>query len=176
MVFLTTVFVDLLTAVGIGMVIACVLFMKRASDLVEKKYESHEINGFDKENPWPDEAGMPEEAKHTVYVQRLDGPVFFGSVTRFKEVMNDVPAEAKTVIIRMKNVSFMDQSGLYAMESAVTDLKERGVQVLMTIVQPQPRYMLSTMGCIPELIPEDCIFKTFEDCTDYLRKTMEQKA
>ncbi len=175
-VFLTTVFVDLLTAVGIGMVIACVLFMKRASDLVEKKYESHEINGFDKENPWPDEAGMPEEAKHTVYVQRLDGPVFFGSVTRFKEVMNDVPAEAKTVIIRMKNVSFMDQSGLYAMESAVTDLKERGVQVLMTIVQPQPRYMLSTMGCIPELIPEDCIFKTFEDCTDYLRKTMEQKA
>lgn len=175
-VFLTTVFVDLLTAVGIGMVIACVLFMKRASDLVEKKYESHEINGFDKENPWPDEAGMPEEAKHTVYVQRLDGPVFFGSVTRFKEVMHDVPAEAKTVIIRMKNVSFMDQSGLYAMESAVTELKERGVQVLMTILQPQPRYMLSTMGCIPELIPEECIFKTFEDCTDYLRKTLEQKA
>ncbi len=174
-VFLTTVFVDLLTAVGIGMVIACVLFMKRASDLVEKKYESHEINGFDKENPWPDEAGMPEEAKHTVYVQRLDGPVFFGSVTRFKEVMQDVPAEAKTVIIRMKNVSFMDQSGLYAMESAITDLKQRGVQVLMTILQPQPRYMLSTMGCIPELISEDCIFKTFEDCTDYLRRTLEDK-
>ncbi|MGM9822951.1 MAG: SulP family inorganic anion transporter, partial [Muribaculaceae bacterium] len=56
-VFLTTVFVDLLTAVGIGMVIACVLFMKRASDMVEKQYDSHEINGFDKENPWPDEGG-----------------------------------------------------------------------------------------------------------------------
>ena len=40
-VFLTTVFVDLLTAVGIGMVIACVLFMKRASDLVESQYNSH---------------------------------------------------------------------------------------------------------------------------------------
>jgi sulfate permease, SulP family len=174
-VFLTTVFVDLLTAVGIGMIIACVLFMKRASDLVEKKYETHEINGFDKENPWSDEAGMPEEVKHSVYVQRLDGPVFFGSVTRFKEVMQDIPTDAKIVIIRMKNVSFMDQSGLYAMESAVKDLKERGVKVLMTIIQPQPRYMLSTMGCIPELVPEDCIFKTFEDCTDYLRSTLPVK-
>lgn len=171
-VFLTTVFVDLLTAVGIGMVIACVLFMKRASDLVEKQYDSHEINGFDKENPWPDEAGMPEEAKHTVYVQRLNGPVFFGSITRFKEVMQDIPADAKIVIIRMKNVSFMDQSGLYAMESAITELKARGVKVLMTIIQPQPYYMLTSMGCIPELVPEDCVFKTFEDCTDYLRTSL----
>lgn len=173
-VFLTTVFVDLLTAVGIGMVIACVLFMKRASDLVEKQYDSHEINGFDKENPWPDEAGMPEEAKHTVYVQRLNGPVFFGSITRFKEVMQDIPADAKIVIIRMKNVSFMDQSGLYAMESAITELKARGVKVLMTIIQPQPYYMLTSMGCIPELVPEDCVFKTFEDCTDYLRTSLAE--
>ncbi|MGM9804810.1 MAG: SulP family inorganic anion transporter [Muribaculaceae bacterium] len=172
-VFLTTVFVDLLTAVGIGMVIACVLFMKRTSDMVEKQYDSHEINGFDKENPWPDEGGMPDKAKHSIYVQRLNGPVFFGSITRFKEVMQDIPADAKIVIIRMKNVSFMDQSGLYAMEAAVKELKDRGTTVLMTIVQPQPRYMFSSVGLIPELVPEECVFKTFEDCTDYLRKTLE---
>ena len=172
-VFLTTVFVDLLTAVGIGMVIACVLFMKRASDMVEKQYDSHEINGFDKENPWPDEGGMPDKAKHSIYVQRLNGPVFFGSITGFKSVMQDIPADAKIVIIRMKNVPFMDQSGLYAMEAAIKELRDRGTQVLMTIVQPQPKYMLNSTGVIPELVPEDCVFKTFEDCTDYLRKTLE---
>ena len=172
-VFLTTVFVDLLTAVGIGMVIACVLFMKRASDMVEKQYDSHEINGFDKENPWPDEGGMPDKAKHSIYVQRLNGPVFFGSITGFKSVMQDIPADAKIVIIRMKNVSFMDQSGLYAMEAAIKELRDRGTQVLMTIVQPQPKYMLNSTGVIPELVPEECVFKTFEDCTDYLRKTLE---
>lgn len=172
-VFLTTVFVDLLTAVGIGMVIACVLFMKRASDMVEKQYDSHEINGFDKENPWPDEGGMPDKAKHSIYVQRLNGPVFFGSITGFKSVMQDVPADAKIVIIRMKNVPFMDQSGLYAMEAAIKELRDRGTQVLMTIVQPQPKYMLNSTGVIPELVPEECVFKTFEDCTDYLRKTLE---
>ena len=172
-VFLTTVFVDLLTAVGIGMVIACVLFMKRASDMVEKQYDSHEINGFDKENPWPDEGGMPDKAKHSIYVQRLNGPVFFGSITGFKSVMQDIPADVKIVIIRMKNVPFMDQSGLYAMEAAIKELRDRGTQVLMTIVQPQPKYMLNSTGVIPELVAEDCVFKTFEDCTDYLRKTLE---
>ena len=172
-VFLTTVFVDLLTAVGIGMVIACVLFMKRASDMVEKQYDSHEINGFDKESPWPDEGGMPDKAKHSIYVQRLNGPVFFGSITGFKSVMQDIPADAKIVIIRMKNVPFMDQSGLYAMEAAIKELRDRGTQVLMTIVQPQPKYMLNSTGVIPELVPEECVFKTFEDCTDYLRKTLE---
>ena len=172
-VFLTTVFVDLLTAVGIGMVIACVLFMKRASDMVEKQYDSHEINGFDKENPWPDEGGMPDKAKHSIYVQRLNGPVFFGSITGFKSVMQDIPADVKIVIIRMKNVPFMDQSGLYAMEAAIKELRDRGTQVLMTIVQPQPKYMLNSTGVIPELVPEECVFKTFEDCTDYLRKSLE---
>ena len=172
-VFLTTVFVDLLTAVGIGMVIACVLFMKRASDMVEKQYDSHEINGFDKENPWPDEGGMPDKAKHSIYVQRLNGPVFFGSITGFKSVMQDIPVDVKIVIIRMKNVPFMDQSGLYAMEAAIKELRDRGTQVLMTIVQPQPKYMLNSTGVIPELVPEECVFKTFEDCTYYLRKTLE---
>lgn len=171
-VFLTTVFVDLLTAVGIGMVIACVLFMKRTSDQVEQNYVSGEMSNFDKENPWADEGGMPDTVKHKIYVQRLNGPVFFGSVTGFKKVMEDVPADAKIVIIRMKYVSRLDQSGLYAMETAIRDLKERGVEVLLTIVQPQVKHMLSTTGVVPELVPESCIFKTFEDCTAYLREKL----
>ena len=73
----------------------------------------------------------------------------------------------------MKNVPSLDQSGLYAMETAIKELKDRGVKVLMTIIQPQPMYMLRSMNVIPDLVPEDCIFKTFEDCTSYLRETLE---
>lgn len=167
-----TVFVDLLTAVGIGMVIACVLFMKRAGDLVEGSYSSSEMTNFDKESPWADEAGIPENIKHKIYIQRLNGPIFFGSITRFQEVMHDVPEDAKVVIIRMRLVSFMDQSGLYAMETAIKDLQDNGATVLMTIIQPQPLYMLQEMKLIPELVPAEHTFKTFEDCTAFL-KTME---
>lgn len=172
-VFLVTVFVDLLTAVGIGMVIACVLFMKRASDLVEGGYSSQEMTNFDKESPWDDEHGMPDTVAHKIYIQRLNGPIFFGTINKFKEVMNDVPADAQVVIIRMRLVSFMDQSGLYAMEEAIKDIQSRGATVLMTIIQPQPMYMLTTMKLIPEVVPQDHTFATFEDCTAYLRETIK---
>ena len=162
---------DLLTAVGIGMVIACVLFMKRASDLVEGGYSSAEMTNFDKESPWQDEGGMPDKVQHKIYIQRLNGPIFFGTITKFQQVMNDVPEDAKIVIIRMRLVSFMDQSGLYAMETAIKELQDRGVLVLMTIIQPQPMYMLTTMKVIPLIVPEQHTFKTFEDCIEYLKKS-----
>ena len=90
------------------------------------------------------------------------GPIFFGTINKFKEVMQTVPDDAKVVIIRMRLVSFMDQSGLYAMEEAIKELQDRGAQVLMTIIQPQPLYMLRKMNVIPDLVPEDHTFETFE--------------
>ena len=183
-VFLVTVFVDLLTAVGIGMVIACVLFMKRASDLVEGGYSSSTMTSadlhkglpnpgeanFDKTKPWQDEGGITDEMRQHIYVQRLNGPIFFGTINKFKEVMEDVPDHAKVVIIRMKLVSFMDQSGLYAMETAIKDLQARGILVLMTIIQPQPMYMLKTLHVIPAVVPEEHTFKTFESCVSFLNE------
>ena len=169
-VFLTTVFVDLLTAVGIGMVIACVLFMKRAGDLVENQYQGGLLtDGYDKDTPWEDESSVTEEMKKSIYIQRLDGPIFFGSITGFQRVMHDVPQGVKTVIIRMRRVNFMDQSGAYAMETAIKDLQAQGAEVLMTIIQPQPSYILHSTSLIPNVIPEDKTFKTFEDCIDYLK-------
>lgn len=73
----------------------------------------------------------------------------------------------------MRLVSFMDQSGLYAMETAIRDLQEQGITVLMTIIQPQPLYMLTTMNVIPAIVPEDHTFKTFEECTEYLRNNVD---
>lgn len=187
-VFLVTVFVDLLTAVGIGMVIACVLFMKRASDLVEGGYSSSTMTSsdlhkglpnpgeanFDKTKPWQDEGGITDEMRQHIYIQRLNGPIFFGTINKFKEVMEDVPDHAKVVIIRMKLVSFMDQSGLYAMETAIKDLQARGILVLMTIIQPQPMYMLKTLHVIPAVIPEEHTFKTFELCVSFLNERNAQ--
>lgn len=171
-VFLMTVFVDLLTAVGIGMVIACVLFMKRAGDLTEAQYEGGVLtDGFDKNTPWEDETGVTEEMKQRIYIQRLDGPVFFGSITGFNKVMHEVPTEGiSTVVIRMKRVTFMDQSGAYALETAIKDLQAQGIEVLMTIIQPQVDAILHKTHIVPTLVPEEHTFATFEDCIEYLKK------
>lgn len=167
-VFVTTVFVDLLTAVGIGMVIACVLFMKRMGDLAEGSYVT--MIGTDAESPWADEAGVPDEIKHKICIKRFHSPIFFGSVTGFNKVMQDVPTDAKVVILRMKQVKYMDQSGIYAMETAIKELQDSGKLVLMTIIRPQPMYLLKKMNIIPDLVSEDNTFSTFEDCTEFLKK------
>ena len=166
-VFFTTVFVDLLTAVGIGMVVACVLFMKRMSDLAEGSYVT--MDAAADESPWADEAGIPEEIKHKIFIERFHQPIFFGSITGFNKVMHKVPEDAKVVILRMKRVKFMDQSGVYAMETAIKELQDRGVIVLMTIIQPQPKYLLAKMKVLHYVVPEDHTFETFEDCTEYLK-------
>lgn len=168
-VFFMTVFVDLLTAVGIGMVIACVLFMKRAGDLIEDSYTASAMDSVDENNPWSDEAGIPEDIKKKIYICHLDGPIFFGSITGFNKLMQEVPEHSKVVIIRMRRVSYMDQSGIYAMETAIQDLQARGTMVLMTIIKPQPMGMLKNMKVIPDLIKEEDTFKTFEECTDFLK-------
>lgn len=171
-VFLMTVFVDLLTAVGIGMVIACFLFMMRAGNLIEQQYGGRTLEEeFDKNEPWEDEKDIPEDVIKQVYIQRLNGPVFFGSITGFNQVMHDVPKDAKTVIIRMKRVTFMDQSGAYAMETAIKDLQAKGVEVLMTIIQPQADAIMHKTHIIPTLIPEDKTFKTFHDCIMYIKES-----
>ena len=71
-------------------------------------------------------------------------------------------------------VTFMDQSGLYAMETAIKELQEKGIRVYMTIIQPQPLKKLETMDVIPELIPVEDTFKTFAECTEALKKMRER--
>ena len=170
-VFLMTVFVDLLTAVGIGMVIACFLFMMRAGDLIERQYGGVTLQQeFDRTIPWNDESGVTDDMKQHVYIQRLGGPVFFGSITGFNKVMHDVPKDVSTVIIRMRRVTFMDQSGAYAMETAIKDLQAKGIEVLMTIIQPQANAIMRKTHIIPALIPKEHTFKTFEECIAYIKE------
>ncbi|PKP22749.1 MAG: sodium-independent anion transporter [Bacteroidetes bacterium HGW-Bacteroidetes-21] len=169
LVLVLTVFVDLLQAVGLGMVLASVLFMKRASDLVDSGINADPISGNDKEITWDDEMGISEDIRNKIYIQRLDGPLFFGSVSRFQQIMNGIPDNVEVVIIRMRKVPFIDQSGLYALETAILNLKNKNKTVLMTIIQPQPLYMMEKVNLIPSLLKKEHTFKSFEECSQFLK-------
>lgn len=175
-VLLLTVFVDLLIAVGIGMIIACVLFMKRISDMVENNYEAVTVDPTSQQtNNWQATRSiLPEIRKHT-HILNFVGPIFFGTITKFQEVAHAIPQNTKIVIIRMRLVPFIDQSGLYAIETAVKDLQEKGITVLITIIQPQPMYMLKRIKLIPSFIPEEHIFDTYDKCTDYVNESYNDK-
>jgi len=162
-VLVMTVFVDLLQAVAVGMVFASVLFMKKMSDIVEQNSVTGSVDSFSRNEVWPDEAVISEKVREQVYIDHFDGPIFFGFASKFQEMLSALP-KVSVVIIRMGLVPYIDQSGIYALEDAVISLKKRGIIVLVTGIQVQPKDMLSNLGFIPNLIPEDHLFEDFLQC------------
>ncbi len=73
----------------------------------------------------------------------------------------------------MKEVPYMDQSGVYVMEEAILELRMKGVLVLMTGVQPQPLDMMKKIDIIPGLISEELLFKKFADCELWLKYNLK---
>lgn len=171
LVLLITTFGSLIQAVGIGLLLASLLFMKRASDIGEKGMEVGTLAGFDGEKPWQDELELYEAYKDKVYIKHLYGPLFFGFTSHFQDEIKNIPNEVKALIIRMDRVPYIDQSGLYALENAVLDLEKKGIQVLLTAVQEQPKDKLVSIDIVPDLISEAHIFDSISDSFDYL-KTM----
>jgi SulP family sulfate permease len=60
-------------------------------------------------------------------------------------------------------VPYIDQSGLYAFEDAITNLQQAGIDVVFCALQDQPRGMLEKIGLIPNLVPSDKIIARLED-------------
>ncbi len=174
-VLLITTFGSLIQAVGIGLLLASLLFMKRSSDIGEKGMEVGTIAGFDGEKPWQDEIEFYEEYKDKVYIKHLYGPLFFGFTSHFQDEIKNIPEQIQALIIRMDRVPYIDQSGLYALENAVLDLEKRGVQVLLTAVQEQPKDKLVSIDIVPDLISEAHIFEEINGAFTYLKNNLKSK-
>lgn len=170
-VLLVTVFLDLLVAVGIGMVMASILFMKKMSDVTEEKNRISDVLSSLADTNWSDE-NIPESIRKNVAIKHMDGPLFFGFASGFTKKINELP-EIKYVVIRMEKVPFMDQTGLYALEEAILSLEQKRVQVLLTGLQKQPADMMRRIKIIPELVSDNHIFRCFNDAIAFLVEPVE---
>ena len=173
LVLLITTFGSLINAVGIGIALACLLFMKKSGDISEKGLEVGNIADLDGSQPWQDEKEFYEQYKDKVIFKHLYGPLFFGFTSHFKDQIKTLPDDIKTLIIRMDRVPYMDQSGLYALEEIIFDLRKEGVEVLLVGLREQPCDLLKAVDVIPDLVPEEDVFETIEDTFDYVRKKLK---
>lgn len=169
-----TVFVGLLEAVAIGMVMAALLFMKSIADVIEHKTESAPIKDFAPEIPWGDEVDVLDKLGNKVYIKHLNGPLFFGFASRFQEMVKALP-QIEVVIIRMDRVPYIDQSGLYAMEEAILDLKRQGITVVFTGLSGQPKDMLNKIKLVPGLVKDQFCFNTFDEAVKWLYEAGDLK-
>ena len=110
-----------------------------------------------------------------MFIKHLEGPLFFGSTAKFTETAKQIPATASTLVIRLDKVPYIDQSGLYALESIIIDLVQKDKAVLLVGMDQQPRYMMERIDIIPDLIPEEQIFDIFEDCISWMKLNVKDE-
>lgn len=158
-------FWNLVYAVGIGLIIASLVFMKKMGDVTAKKSS---IIPLKEESSWEDEVDFPEKLKGKVFIKHVDGPLFFGSTSHFQQLASTVSETASYVIVRMEKVPYMDQSGLYAMEDVLLGLERKNIHVLLVGVQAQPLYLFGSIDIIPDLVSKEHLFESFDACVKWL--------
>lgn len=169
-VLLLSVFWNLVYAVGVGLVMASLFFMKKMGDIAS----SHsQIAPVLEEVLWKDEKRLSKEFLEKVFIKHINGPLFFGFTSDFQQLSKQIPKTAKLVLIRMDKVPLIDQSGLYALEDVIIDLEQQGIDVLLVGVQTQPKYLMKTIGIIGKLVEEEHLFENFADAKEWTLKYIE---
>ena len=126
--FLTIIF-DLTVAIEVGLIIACLLFMKRVSEITDVKAVTDEIN---------EESDMiKDNAEHLtipegVEVYEINGPYFFGAGNKFEEVMAAFGDRPKVRIIRMRKVPFVDSTGIHNLTNLCEMSHNEGIKVVLS--------------------------------------------
>lgn len=174
-VMLLTVFVDLVIAVGVGLVISALIFMKKMGDLNTKKSQVISFDNIE-ELPWDDEKSISDDIAKSIFVKHLEGPLFFGYTNDLQQLYTQIPEDAQYVILRMDKVPYVDQSGLYSLEDIIIDLENKNKCVLIVGLQKQPDYLMRKIEIIPNLIGEHENFKTFDACLLWMKEDIQNKA
>jgi len=168
-VLILTVFVDLLQAVAAGMIISSVIFIKQMGDITQKDSTSTSIQTSKEAEKLHDRYHIPTEIRPFVSIKRINGPLFFGNSEYFLQLGKKVADDVMVLIIDMKRVPYIDQSGLYALESIVLSLEQKSIQVFLLHLQKQPESMMRNILLIPNVVELETIFDDEELCAESIK-------
>lgn len=152
-----TIVTDLITAVGIGMVIASLIFMASIAGIMEQSTKLTLVE----DEPWADEVEIPEELRNRLLIKHVDGPLFFGFAQVLRRISSQV-AGGKMFVLRMERVSYMDQSGIYALQDVLVDLEAANLRVFLVGLPQSQVDRLEAMQVVPTLMPRENVFDKFE--------------
>jgi SulP family sulfate permease len=141
--FLTVIF-DLTVAIEVGVLIACLLCMKRMAETTNVSVLSDEIDP----SADTDVQGNLEHLiiPEGVKVYEINGPYFFGIGNKFEEMMGDMGGRAKVRIIRMRKVPFIDSTGVHNLSNMCRMCSQMGVKVVLSGVNPQVMKVIEDAG------------------------------
>ena len=163
--FTLTIAFDLVTAIGIGMVITIVLFMKMVS-------EETEVKGWKYYCDANSEVTHLRELPKSVRVYEINGPMFFGMTDRITDI--SVKSFTKYLIIRMRGVPSLDASGMNALENLYDYCTENGVKLIFSHANEQPMKTMRRAGFV-DLVGEEHFRVNIDDAIEHARELIEQE-
>jgi sulfate permease, SulP family len=165
-----TVLVDLTTAVGVGMVIAALLFMKRMTDVTSMNAIKQEVDENWAETNDPNSiSGRDVPAGVEVY--EINGPFFFGVADMLKDTLRGVERPPKVFILRMRRVPAIDASGMHALDEFYEKCHRQGTRLLLAGVHAQPMFALMQYGLVDK-IGEANLFESIDDALDEAHRVL----
>lgn len=165
-VLVLTIFVDLIIAVLVGVALASVLFVKQYSDA--KVSSITDLDTLEELRELTDH--IPESVRKNTYSYVLNGPLFFGEAKNLADAVDKL-SNAKYVILRFANVPLMDQTGAFALETAIEKWEARGIKVLFVGIQPHIRKTLEDTGARIDMVNS---FERFEKAIEALDSLASQ--
>jgi sulfate permease, SulP family len=165
--FLLTLFVDLSVAIGVGMVLASFLFMRRMAEVTNVRFVTREL-GDQPEDPNDPNAVARRQVPRGVEVYEIEGPFFFGAAERFKDTLAEVSRKPSVLIIRMRNVPVIDSTAMHALRDVVRRSRKDGTLVLLSDVHAQPLVALGRLELLDEL-GDEAIFGNLDDALNRAR-------
>ena len=126
--FFLTVFFDMVLAVGVGVVLAALLFMRRMAELTNTRLDTRTLEHM----------ALPEG----VLLYEIAGPLFFGAAQKAMGVLETVHRSSQAVILSMGQVPTMDATGLVAFETLLANLRRHDHKVILAGLQPNVRQLL----------------------------------
>lgn len=171
--FLLTVIFDLTVAIEVGVLIACLLCMKRMAETTNISVISDEID------PSADTDVMGNLEHLTipegVRVYEINGPYFFGIANRFEEMMSDMGGHPKVRIIRMRKVPFIDSTGIHNLTNMCAMCRQMGVQVVLSGVNERVMKVISDSG-LAEILGNENICSHINKALERAREIVSDKA
>lgn len=170
--FLLTVLFDLTIAIEVGLVIACLLFMRRMTETTRVSVITEEIDPNEESDVETHEEHLPIPSGVEVY--EINGPYFFGIANKFEDVMATMADRPKVRIIRMRRVPFIDSTGLHNLKNLCTMNHREGTHIVLSGVEPAVREVLEHAG-FDSLLGRDHICASINEALEVARHILKRK-
>jgi len=164
--FLLTVLIDLTVAVQVGVVLAAILFIKRIMNVSGIANITDSVSEIDSQDP--DGIGKKIVADG-VEVYEINGPFFFGVADKLKFVLDAIGITPKVFVLRMRNVPFMDATGMYALKEFEQACRDKGTVLVLSGVSPSLMNDLERFGFFKR-VGKESIFDHIDAALAYANK------